>query len=243
MSNACMPLACGRPCSKTDRMGSVRRRGDRVRVSLEAGEVALVLSLTAQVLDLLGAPSGEASPDGAKDTLPDGAKDTLPDGAKDTLPDGGKDTLPDGTKDALEDLLEESLEPVETPEDPVLLRLLPDAYRGDGEAAGEFRRLTEADLRATKRSGLSQIVADLSSTGSVQRGGGVRLDLDESAAAAWLPALTDIRLALGTRIGVTEEMDEERLNLPVDSPRYAEIATYDWMSWLQDAMVRALTEG
>jgi Domain of unknown function (DUF2017) len=31
------------------------------------------------------------------------------------------------------------------------------------------------------------------------------------------------------------------MNLPVDSPRYAEIATYDWLSWLQDAMVRALS--
>ena len=35
------------------------------------------------------------------------------------------------------------------PEDPVLARLLPDAY-DDPEEAGEFRRLTEAGLRATK---------------------------------------------------------------------------------------------
>ncbi len=34
------------------------------------------------------------------------------------------------------------------PEDPVLARLLPDAYRDDPEAAGEFRRYTEPALRS-----------------------------------------------------------------------------------------------
>ena len=191
-------------------MGSVRRRGDRVRVSLEDAEVALLTFLIAQVLDLLADASAEAADDPAD-------------------------------LESIEKLLDDSLEPVETPEDPALLRLLPDAYRDDGDAAGEFRRLTEADLRATKRSGLSQIVTDISTAGAPHHRGGVRLDLDDDAAAAWLPALTDVRLALGTRIGVTEDMDDERATLPVDSPRYAEIATYDWVSWLQDAMVRALT--
>jgi hypothetical protein len=206
-------------------MGSVRRRGDRVRVSLEAGEVALVLSLSAQVLHLLGANDAEPSDSDPSD------------------PDSSDPDSSDAATDSVKDLLDASLEPVQTPQDPVLLRLLPDAYRDDGEAAGEFRRLTEADLRATKRGGLSQLVTDLTATEAVARNGGVRLDLDDDRAAAWLPALTDIRLALGTRIGVTEDMDDERQSLPVDSPRYAEIATYDWMSWLQDAMVRALTGG
>jgi hypothetical protein len=130
---------------------------------------------------------------------------------------------------------------VEVPQDPVMRRLLPDAYRDDPEAAGEFRRLTEGELRATKRDGLSRIIADLSADDVTRRGGGVRLELDEAGAAEWLAALTDLRLALGTRIGVTEDMDAEREQLSVDSPRYAELATYDWLSWLQDAMVRALT--
>jgi hypothetical protein len=199
-------------------VGSVRRKGGRVRVTLEAGEVSLLLFLTAQVLDLLATDAVAGTPAEPDDVEPGSS-----------------------TGQTMEQLLGASLEPVETPEDPVLLRLLPDAYREDGEAAGEFRRLTEADLRATKSSGLSQIVTDLSAPDAQLDGGGVRLSLDEDAAAAWLPALTDVRLALGTRIGVTEDMDDERHSLPVDSPRYSEIATYDWMSWLQDAMVRALT--
>ncbi|MBC7374523.1 MAG: DUF2017 family protein, partial [Frankiales bacterium] len=41
--------------------------------------------------------------------------------------------------------------PVERPEDPALARLLPDAYGDDEEAATDFRRYTETDLRAGKR--------------------------------------------------------------------------------------------
>src|SRR5215470_5865023 len=36
------------------------------------------------------------------------------------------------------------------PEDPVLARLLPDGYRDDPEAAGEFRKYTEPALRSAK---------------------------------------------------------------------------------------------
>jgi hypothetical protein len=148
---------------------------------------------------------------------------------------------PTNDGDELQDLLDASMKPVDAPDDPVLRRLLPDAYRDDAGAAVEFRRLTESDLRATKLDALSRITTDLSVPAVTHRTGSVRLDLDEDAAAAWLPALTDIRLALGTRIDVTEDMDDERTRLPVDSARYAEIATYDWLSWLQDAMVRAVS--
>jgi hypothetical protein len=188
-------------------MGQVRRRGDHLRVSLDTSEVALVMSLASQLLELLG----------------------------------DADQQPVG-EDSVQELFEVSLDPVATPRDPALLRLLPDAYRDDDEAASEFRRLTEADLRAAKHDGLTQVVTDLLAAQPLPRGRGVRLELDEPAAATWLTAMNDVRLALGTRIGVTEDMDDERMNLPVDSRRYAEIATYDWFSWLQDAMLRALTQ-
>ena len=65
--------------------------------------------------------------------------------------------------------------------------------------------------------------------------------IDEAAVEAWLPALTDLRLAFGTRIGVTEDIDAERAEVLEGSLRHAELAAYDWMSWLQDAIVRGLT--
>ena len=56
------------------------------------------------------------------------------------------------------------------PEDPVLARLLPDAYRDDPEAAGEFRRYTEQDLRSGKVAAAQTVLATLPA-----KGGQVRL--------------------------------------------------------------------
>src|ERR1700735_2145399 len=117
-------------------MGSVRRRGDRVRVSLEAGEVFLLGSRTAQVLELL------ADSDSSESIAPAAAAAAVADPAD----AAGLSDLSDPV--SLADMVDAVMEPVEIPEDPVLRRLLPDAYRDDSEAAKEFRRLTEADLRA-----------------------------------------------------------------------------------------------
>jgi hypothetical protein len=203
-------------------MGSIRRRGRRVRVVFDEGEAALLLSLTSQVLDLLsdGEPSADAETDADADADADSAE-------------------LDET-DELEKLLDTSVGPVETPRDPVLLRLLPDGYRNDDDAAGEFRRLTESSLRSIKRAALQRFADDLSAAESTDEEGSVRIDLDGDAAEAWLPAITDVRLMFGTRIGVTEEMDDERATVAQGSLRYAEIAAYDWLSWVQDAIVRAL---
>jgi hypothetical protein len=89
----------------------------------------------------------------------------------------------------------------ETPSDPALARLLPDGYRDDPQAAGELRRLTELSLRAEKVRNAQAVLDTLPATG-----GSVTLAGDE-AAQAWLRALNDVRLALGTRLEVTEEVD------------------------------------
>jgi Domain of unknown function (DUF2017) len=209
-------------------VASVRRRGRRVRVQLDDEEVAILAMLTEQVLALLDdgdASSAQAEPVGADIADPDAAEPA---------------TASDDEAASLETLLGASTGPVETPRDPALLRLLPDAYRNDDDAAEEFRRLTEAGLRATKRTALQRLLDDLASAGSPQKDGGIRYDLDHAATEAWLPALTDLRLVFGTRIGVTDDFDDERAIVEEDSLRYAEIAAYDWMSWLQDAIVRAL---
>lgn len=164
--------------------------------------------------------------------------DLLGDGDPDASATDG-DAVTDDPDD-LEQLLETSIGPVETPRDPALLRLLPDGYRNDDDAAGEFRRLTEASLRTAKRAALERLVEDLTTSQEVPKQGAVRVDLDEAGAEAWLPAITDLRLVFGTRIGVTEEMDEERAIVVEGSTREAEIVAYDWLSWWQEALVGAL---
>lgn len=121
----------------------------------------------------------------------------------------------------------------EIPDDPVLARLFPDAYQGDPESAGEFRRYTEEGLREQKRAAAETVIEGLSKKGG-------RLALDDEEARTWLRALNDVRLALGTRLGVTEEAHDEFARMGSDDPRYPGLAAYDWLSFLLETLVRAL---
>jgi hypothetical protein len=141
--------------------------------------------------------------------------------------------------DPLEELTGMSSQLVESPSDPALQRLLPDAYAEDDEAAREFRRLTDSDLRGAKREALQHIVDSLAA-GQPTRSGASRLVLDPASAAAWLPALTDVRLVLASRIGIDEGIDLERMAVERGTARFDEIALYDWLSYLQEAMVHAV---
>jgi hypothetical protein len=122
------------------------------------------------------------------------------------------------------------------PEDPVLARLFPDAYREDGEAAGEFRRYTEMGLRDGKREAANTVLASL---GEVTPEGAEAV-LDQDQAQAWLRALNDVRLALGTRLEITEEWYEEAARLDPRDPRTAMFAAYDWLTMMQESLVRAI---
>jgi uncharacterized protein DUF2017 len=126
--------------------------------------------------------------------------------------------------------------PAQAPEDPVLARLLPDAYRDDPQASAEFRRYTQRDLVTAKREAAEQVLADLARPGE-------RLVLGDGPAHAWLGVLNDLRLALGTRLGVTddEEGSQERYeSLDDDDPQRPIWTVYLWLGWLQETLVRSL---
>ena len=123
---------------------------------------------------------------------------------------------------------------VATPTDPALARLLPDAYQDDPGAATDFRRYTEADLRASKRAAASTGLAQLQPL--LDAGGKLQLDRDD--ADAWLGWMNDIRLVLGTRLEVTEETYEEEL--APDDPRAQALAVYGWLGWLQESLLSCL---
>jgi Domain of unknown function (DUF2017) len=127
--------------------------------------------------------------------------------------------------------LSDSAEP---PDDPVLARLLPDAYRDDPEASAEFRRYTEQGLRSEKAAAAATVLATLPAAGG-------RVRLTEQEAQAWLRALNDVRLALGTRLGVTEDFDTGAAGLLPDDPRAAFVWVYQWLALLQESLVDALS--
>ena len=123
--------------------------------------------------------------------------------------------------------------PVTAPEDPALARLLPDAYGDDAQASAEFRRFTEQDLRSGKRASAGTVLATLAPL--TVRGG--RLSLDREQADAWLGCLNDLRLVLGTRLGVTEQTD---LDAADEDPRAQALHVYGWLGWLQESLLSCL---
>ena len=123
--------------------------------------------------------------------------------------------------------------PAAPPEDPVLARLLPDAYGDDPEAAGEFRKYTEQGLRSGKVAAARTVLATLPS-----EGGRVRLSAGD--AEAWLRSLNDVRLALGVVLGITDDYEHESGALDPEDPREAYLHVYDFLTFLQETLVRAL---
>ena len=138
--------------------------------------------------------------------------------------------------------------PTAPPADPALARLLPDAYRDDAEAAADFRRFTEQDLVAGKQANIRALLATLAGAGAgagdgtgadgSPSGGPVRVHLDADALRAWLYALNDLRLALGSRLEIEDGYEETIAAMELDDPRLPHFALYEWLTGLQDALVR-----
>jgi hypothetical protein len=135
--------------------------------------------------------------------------------------------------------------PTTEPDDPVLARLFPTAYPDDDEAAGEFRRFTEGSLRDSKAQSAALVIDTLEEAGLPDELGedGLHIDveLDQGAALAWLKSFTDVRLALATRLGIEDEDDDFWLALPDDDPRTQVHDIYDWVGYLQETLVHALS--
>jgi len=143
--------------------------------------------------------------------------------------DGGvRIRLPAVERELLLQLRAELLSMLEdAPDDPSLTRLFPRAY-DDDRYESEYRRLTRDELDVGRRGALDVLEATAA-----------REQLTADEAEAWLRALNDLRLALGTRLDVSEETFAEGLDLA--DPRAPELAVYGYLSWLQEALVEALS--
>jgi Domain of unknown function (DUF2017) len=116
-------------------------------------------------------------------------------------------------------------------DDEVLRRLNPDAYQDDPQAEADYRGLTESSLRSERTDRMAGCRADLSS-----ESGDVDLS-DPDTARRWLQVLNDLRLALGTRLGITEDDDHEIDPSASDGPARE---VYYWLTAVQDSVVQAL---
>ena len=155
----------------------------------------------------------------------------------DLLGDGGPDKGDGvGEQDPLAAMIGMPTGPVERPSDPALARLLPDAYGDDDDAAADFRRYTEVDLRAGKRANASAVLGTLAPY--VETGGKILLDREYQD--AWLSCLNDLRLVLGTRLGVTEDTEFDPAS---DDPHQQALLVYGWLGWLQESLLEAMGSG
>jgi len=113
-------------------------------------------------------------------------------------------------------------------DDPAVARLLPSAYPDDEEAAAEFRRFTSDDLTARKLANARRVLDDLAPPAAER--------LDQAAQQSWLRTLTDLRLVLGSRLGVTADGPA-----PSDDPQVMVMHdVFDWLGYLQESLVQTL---
>ena len=187
-------------------------RDGGVSVRLSGGEATLLRTLVVPVMELLKDPERPAPP--SEPSEPSEPSD-----------------------DIFAELEKQFSQPDEpAPElsmDPVVARLLPDAYRDDPEKAGEFRKYTESSLRESKKYFAQTLLETLP-----PQGGKVRLTGDQ--ARDWLRALNDIRLMFGVRLEVTEDFEEQLAALDPKDPRAAAFEVYGWLGAVQESLVRAL---
>ena len=123
--------------------------------------------------------------------------------------------------------------------DPVLERLFPRAYLDptEEEAEADWQRLVHGDLVDGRRRSLATVEGTLAA--AVVRRGRFEFTLSEEQALAWLAVLNDARLALGTRLGVTEDLDLSGLD--PDDPDTAPYAVYWWLGVLEDGLIDVLS--
>ncbi|MEU3335225.1 DUF2017 domain-containing protein [Streptomyces sp. NPDC002144] len=189
--------------------------GGGAAVALDDVEISIIRSLAVQLLELIGPGPGEDAPD-----------------------------------DPLAELFAEG--PSEPPKDPVLKRLFPDAYSDPEGAPGpqeaqeaqaysaEFRRYTENDLRAGKRDNALAVIRTLDALTPGADGGAV-LKLSPEQSRQWLGSLNDLRLAIGSRLEITDEDDTDVLyRLPDEDPRKPMVMAYLWLGGLQETLVNTL---
>jgi len=188
-------------------------RGGGATATFVPSQAGIIRSLVSQIAELVGTEPGAEEPGPGE-------------------PGPGETGPAEPSMDDLARLLGQA-GPATPPDDPVLARLLPDAYQDGSEAAGDFRRFTEQELRNGKAAAARTVLATLPEDGG-------RVRLSEEEGQVWLRALNDVRLALGVRLSITEDFEARVQDLDPADPRSAYMWVYDWLTFLQETLVRAL---
>lgn len=133
------------------------------------------------------------------------------------------------------------------PDDPAVLRVLPNAAPDDREIADEFRRFTEPELRSLKVDRLRTIWRALNEDGP-------EWIIPAADAMSTAAALTDVRLVLASRLGLETDDDATELHAEIDRAHDATTGSdaadtvqnpervwlgmlYQALTWLQESLM------
>jgi hypothetical protein len=126
--------------------------------------------------------------------------------------------------------LPEQLRDLLSSDDPALERLFPPAYPDDPLRNEEYAQMVRGDLLAGRLAAVEVMEATI----DAER-------LDEEQLSAWLSAVNDLRLVLGSRLEITEDLYDE--GLPDGDPRAPAFAVYLYLGLLEEQAVEALAAG
>ncbi|MGK2949629.1 MAG: DUF2017 family protein [Acidimicrobiales bacterium] len=115
-----------------------------------------------------------------------------------------------------------------TTDDPSLRRLFPTAYHDDAERDREYQQLVRDELLERRLAALATVEETIE-----------RRQVEEDELSAWLTALNDLRLVLGTRLDVSED----QVDVDEDDPDAPAYAVYGYLGFLLDEAVDALAAG
>lgn len=115
--------------------------------------------------------------------------------------------------------------------DPVIARLFPDAYE-DPEQAQAYHDMVGDELRLEKLRALAAVSESLGTSG------GATVELDDDLTTAWVAWINDVRLAVGTRLGVTAATMEAEID--PESPDAPAYQVLDWLGWIQGTIIERI---
>lgn len=112
-------------------------------------------------------------------------------------------------------------------DEPNLRRIFPPAYADDTERDAGYQVLTRDELLEERLASIDIVESTL---------GGDK-DLDQTQLTAWMTTINSLRLVLGTRLDVDEQLPD----LDPDDEMTPIYAVYDFLGWLVDQAVDALS--
>jgi hypothetical protein len=135
--------------------------------------------------------------------------------------------LPDPEREVLAHLVGELRQVLAAGTDqPDLRRLFPTAYHDDRERDREYQALVRDELLDRRLAALEVVETTVEAD-----------ELDEAQLSAWMAAINDVRLVLGTRLDIGADPGP----VDADDPEAPAVAAYEYLGFLLQEAVDALS--